>query len=57
MNVVNQTKGEGVFGKSLSHDPSAHLGASAIIAGIKGHLVKGEQFAPNMNTGFAHGIY
>lgn len=41
MHVVNQTTGDGVFGKSLTHDPSALSGASAIIAVIKGRLVKG----------------
>lgn len=39
MNVVNQTEREGVFGESLSYDPSALSEASAIIAVIKGTVV------------------
>lgn len=39
MNVVNQTEREGVFGESLSYDPSALSGASAITAVIKGTVV------------------
>lgn len=50
MNVVNQTEREGVFGESLSCDPSALSGASAIIAVIKGTVVTWpERFVSNMN--------